>query len=577
MTDDQARGYMRALTRHDKGTPQVEAIQTITEILAVPVARTEGHHPLRDYREKVVAFLGSLPLSHVRYRATGEVIAEPRRQRASLLIHRLDRLQSNADGFAVTEDVRARFRGLQVPEDGSSDALEAADRHVKTLVHRITQLVTRIYGAHREVVLLGEVLVLHSLDTIPWEGCPIKGVIDGLIVGDTGQGKTTQARRLLEAVRLGCLASGSTSSRAGVLYSLDSKINDRRILRWGAFPLAHGEALFLDEAQSLPREEWREFTTARSEGVLRVDRSIRAEHPSRVRLMAFANPVSQQSMAAYQYGIMAVHPEQGFLDARDLRRFDFVACVAESDQSMDVVLGVPAGDEGISLLPPDLLRSSILWAWTRRLEHVRYAPGAEPAIRALAKRLNAVFGAPEIPLLITDAHEKVARLASAFAALLHSTDDAHELVFVTPVHVGLVGRFLEALYTHPNCAFDAYADVLRRRGVLADGEASVILDDLLVAGSNREDVQATEEMLELFLTEEEVTRADIEATTGLGKDAVSNRIRKLRKHRLIQSRRHGYRKTARFVALLRFWAEQRDPNPSNAPNPEPPGCPGGVS
>jgi hypothetical protein len=138
----------------------------------------------------------------------------------------------------------------------------------------------------------------------------------------------------------------------------------------------------------------------------------------------------------------------------------------------------------------------------------------------MATALTEKFSTPEIPLLITDAPEKIARLAFAFASLLHHTDDWHERVIVTPIHVGLVGRYLEAVYMHPNCAFDQYAAVLRRRGGLTDAEYCTIIGDLLTPGSNREDPVATESMLELFLTEDDIPRPDLEAATGLGNEKV---------------------------------------------------------
>jgi hypothetical protein len=570
MTDDQKHGFMRASASACRHRPALTtmASATITEILVVPAASADLDPLQADYREKVVFILGPLMASHVRYRATGEVIAEPRQQRASLLISRLERLESTTDHFHLTSGLSERFTVLQLPDLSGlapEQAIVAAEVHVTRLVADVTRGITKIYGLHRETVLLGELLVLHSSAVVPWRHERIKGVLEGLVIGDTAQGKTTQAKRLIERIGLGSFASGSTASRAGVLYHLDSKVNDHRILRWGVFPLAHGEALLLDEAQNIPREQWREFTTARSEGILRVDRSIRAEHPCRVRLLCFANPVRREAMAALQYGIMAVHSDYGFLDPQDLRRFDFVACVAEGDQPMHSILNPPI-DAGDRLLPAELLRESILWTWTRQLHQLRYAPGTEEAIQRLAVALHARFGTPEIPLLITDAHEKVARLTYAFAGFLHSTDHTHEFVVAHPIHVALVGRFLESLYEHPNCAFDAYAGVLRRRGGLADGEYEVIEADLLTPGSNREDIEATREMLDLFLTEEELSRADLEAATGLGKDALSRRIAKLRKHRLIVSKRHGYRKTPRFVAFLRR-REGGHPNPSNSSNP----------
>jgi hypothetical protein len=571
ISKDQATGLMRRLAGGCEHRPSVTVTgwATITELLALPVARPDDS--AHDYREKVIALVGPLQNSNIRYRATGEVIAEPKRQRASMLVQSLERLQSAADGFQLTDEIRDAFRVFRSP-DGSLDQAEAcAVRIAATL----TRTVTKIHGHHRQRVLLAELLAYHSIREIPWDEEKIKGTIDLLVVGDTGQGKTTQVRRLMEATGLGQITSGSTSSRAGVLYSLDSKVNDKRILRWGAFPLAHGELLIVDEAQNIPREQWQEFTTARSEGVLKVDRSIRAEHPSRVRLLCFANPVGRASMAEYQYGIMAVHPEHGMMSAQDLRRFDLVGVVAEGDEARGAVLGDHPPAE--LAIPPNLLRHSVLWAWTRTAEHVQYAPETEQAIKALATALQDAFGAPEIPLLITDAHEKVARLATAFAALLHSTDQTHERIIVTPTHIGLVGRLMDKLYTHPNCALDSYATVLRRRGGLLEGEYEMIAADLLCPGSNREDTLATESMLELFLAEDDISRPDLEAATGLGKDGLSRRLGKLRKHRLVQSGKRGYRKSARFVVFLRKWSEAREsqgdpprppasakpPNPSN--------------
>src|SRR5262249_15805562 len=227
---------------------------------------------------------------------------------------------SAAEGFTLTPKIRASFRLFQVPDEDLDPS--QAEQHAWRLAATWTHSVTKVYGRHRVYVLLAELLAFHSLREIPWADERIKGTVDLLVIGDTGQGKTTQYRRLSAALGLGHWISGSTSSRTGVLYTLDSKVNDKRILRWGAFPLAHGELLAIDEAQNIPGEQWAEFTTARSEGVLKVDRAIRAEHPSRTRILCFANPVGRSSMAEFQYGIMAVHPDFGFLSAQDLRRFD---------------------------------------------------------------------------------------------------------------------------------------------------------------------------------------------------------------------------------------------------------------
>jgi MCM P-loop domain len=569
MSRSQLIGFMRHAGRcPHRSVVKVTAHATVTELLALPAANAIDA-TARDYREKIVALVGTLTNSNIRYRATGEVIAGPKRQRASLLITGRDRLQSAAEGFALTSEVREAFGVFQVPDAATVDDAEG---HAWRIASTATQTITKVFGVHRIAVLLAELIVFHSLREIPWEGEPLKGTVDLMVIGDTGQGKSTQYRRLSAALGLGYFISGSTSSRTGVLYTMDSKVNDKRVLRWGAFPLAHGELLGIDEAQNIAREQWAEFTTARSEGVLKVDRAIRAEHPSRTRLICFANPLGHSSMAEFQYGIQAVHPSQGCLSAQDLRRFDLVACVSEGDQTMeDIRRGVPPGD--VVPIPAEALRVSVLWAWTRTAQDVCYAEETVPAILSLAADLQKSFGTSEIPLVITDTHEKVARLAVGFAALLHSTDVSHEKVVVAPVHVALAGRLIAAFYQHPNCAFDEYAKVLRRRAGLAEGEYTEITAALLTPGSNREDSLVTEALLELFVTEDDIPRADLEAASGLGREALNNRLGKLRQHRLVQSGRKGYRKTPRFIAFLRQWLLTRP----NTPNPPIKPPEGGVS
>jgi hypothetical protein len=445
MSHDQLTRLMRRLGGcSHRGRARVTGWATVTELLALPAATPDADE-VRDYREKIIAFIGTLGKSNIRYRATGQVIAEPKRQRASLLASRLDRLHSAAEGFRLTDEVRTALAAFMVPpsteETDETEAVDRAERHAWQVACTVTDRITKVYGEHRIHVLLTELLVFHSVREIPWQGETIKGTVDLLVIGDTGQGKSTQYRRLKDGIGLGHWCSGSTSSRAGLLYTLDSKINDKRILRFGAFPLAHGELLAIDEGQNISREQWSEFTTARSEGILKVDRTIRAEHPRRTRV------------------IVTVHPDSGgFLTGQDLRRFDVLACVAVDDQTAEQIRARVETVDLLSGVDVDRLRSSVLWAWTRTADDVIYADQTVEAMHALAEGLQERFAAPEIPLLITDAHEKVARLAVAYAALLHSSNERHESVIVTPLRVALVGRLIASLYQHPNCSFDEYAN-----------------------------------------------------------------------------------------------------------------------
>jgi hypothetical protein len=449
-------------------------------------------------RDKVVTYVGALSERYGHVRATGEVIPEPRRQRASMLVTRLEPLRSVTDHITMTADLSAAFRRFQIPildQPESAVVLQGAVAHVRALTKGITRGIVKIYGTHRETLLLSELLVLHSPAEVRWDGELMKGVLDLLVVGDSGQGKTTGAERLLRAINLGSLASCSSSSRAGVLYSLDGKVNDRRILTWGSYPLAHGTLLVLDEAQQLPREEWAQLTSARSEGVLRVTRAIRAEHPSRVRLVAFANPINAETMAGLQYGIAAVRPSKGgFLAPKDLRRFDLVVCVTDEDHGLDDQ--VPPTAEDAIAIEPSALGESVRWAWTRRPNHLHFTEDSIDTIKLTARRLVAAYGHASLPVMISgDATDKVARLSAACASFVHSTDASHEAVVVHPIHVLLVADLLESVYDHPSALLGEYVQQIRRGATLGPGEYDIILADLTEPGSNRDNLHATEAML----------------------------------------------------------------------------------
>src|SRR5262249_16487290 len=175
MSDSQLVGAMRALAGcQNKAKPEILARATITEILALPAASPDVDGEPRDYRDKVVYYAGSLPTSNIRYRATGEVIAEPKRQRASLIISKLERLDSAADRFEMTPEIRERLAIFRprVP-DGAIQVQEAA-KHVNALVVDITKNTTKIYGSHRKRMLFGTLLTLHSPPESPWAGKLIK-------------------------------------------------------------------------------------------------------------------------------------------------------------------------------------------------------------------------------------------------------------------------------------------------------------------------------------------------------------------------------------------------------------------
>jgi hypothetical protein len=555
MSDDQKKGKLRDFAGCKKrGRVKILEHTTITELVAIPRADIATAIKKGDYRDKIIYYNGTLESSNLPYRATGKVIAEPKKQKASMLITKLERLQTATEGFQVTPGVLEQFK-LLTPNCKKTDK-EGYLKHQSQILNDITRNITKIYGNHRERILLTELLAYHSPLEILVNGETIKGTLDVLIVGDSGEGKTAQMRRLIKKIQLGKLISASTSSRTGILYHLDTKVNDRRILRWGEYPLANGMLLAIDEGQKLPLEQWDEFTTAREKGILEVNKAVRGEHPSRTRLVVFANPLNNKPMSQYQCGIEVISPGHSFLRPADIRRFDLVGIVNSNDQNIDEITKLESERKSVkNRITPEVLRNSILWAWTRKKEDLIYGNHTLEAIRDESRKLIDKYKTTEIPLVINDIYEKLSRIGFSFATLFHSTDDNHEKVILKPIHIWLACTLLEGLYNHQNCSFDQYVSVLRLNSNLTDKEYKKIIEDFFTARADFVDINRT--LFELFLTNDCFSLSDLEAHLGIGKNAVGDRIRLLRIHRLITTKKWGYYKTARMINFLRCWNQEK--------------------
>ncbi len=557
MSDQTKIGMLRSFSKC-KNKPKIQILNhtTITELLVIPRAEVSADIQKKDYRDKIIYFNGTVESSNIPYRAIGQVLAEPKKQEASMLVTKMERLSTAIEDFRVTPATVEEFKTL-IPQCDDSDE-NGYLKHQNQILDDITYNFSKIYGEHRKRILLTELLTFHSPLEIIYNGETIKGTLDVMIIGDSGEGKTTQMRRIVEKVHLGKLISACTSSRTGVLYNLDNKINDKRILRWGEYPLAHQGLLAIDEGQKLPLEQWEEFTTARERGILEVNRSIRGEHPCRVRLIVFANPLNNKPMSQYQYGIEVLAPGNGFLRPADLRRFDLIGIVNSSDQDISEITKLDKEREKIeNKITPEILRNSILWAWKRKKDDYIYGGKTPEVIRDVSSGLIGKYMTTGIPLIVNDIPEKLTRIGFSFASLYHSTDQKHEKVILKPIHIFLACNLIESLYDHQNCSFDQYVKVIKQNSNLTDAEYEQIKKDFFEScRGDAADVNLN--LFELYMTNDGFSRSEIEALLGVKKDAITERVRLLRQHKLITSGKRGYTKTARMINFLRKWCHEKN-------------------
>lgn len=532
---------------------------TVQELLVAPSARTvttDSDSNVRDesgheYRDRIVYYLGRVVGASNRYRATGMVVPSPKNQEVTMIVSDLEPSVQDFESFALTPAIIEEFKVFQRHGE------QTVEQKVHELTMDLSSNVTKIYGDHRRRALLGGLLVRHSILQFEFDGeLQDRGWLEALILGDTGQGKSQSENRLITLTGLGQQVDGVACKRTGLAYSTQ-QYGSSWFLKWGAYPLNDRGLLFIDEAQHLEDEEKHKIRAGRSSGVLKVTAIRSGEHPCRVRLIFACNPKYDGVIGDEAYGIRLV--THLFAD-EDIRRFDFVILASESDVPSDIINRPLATREKVpQLLLPDVLRKSISWAWTRTAAQVTFTPDAVKAVFESTRRLVSTYGsARDIPLVANaDTRKKVARLATALAALLHSTDETHKRIVVLPEHVQYVDRFLVEIYSHANCQLDLYSKIQEEEGSLSEDEYAAFLSDLRGEATTSVDtpipMDKKLEIIRSFLRNPEgISRVDLAAELQVTAQWASNLVKFLRENKLIKTK-HGrggcYRATPKFVRI----------------------------
>jgi DNA-binding MarR family transcriptional regulator len=486
------------------------------------------------------------------YEITGRVYPHPNSQQATMLITELKPLADSIAQFKLTPAIRESFKVFQ--PDG------AIQQHLDLLLGDLINNVTRIYK--RDEALLAVLLTYHSILKFSFEGHMLqRGWVETLLIGDSGQGKSEIVRTIMDYSGLGVFVSGETTSRTGLTYAME-QLGERWFIKWGKYPLNDGRLLAIDEMSELRLEDLAQMTQGRNDGILRVDRTSIGERNCRTRLIWMTNPRKARTLYSYSHGVESLRDL--FPAPADLRRIDFVVMLATKDVDVAEINKLHALPKEV-LVSSEALKSSILWAWSRGPNDVVIDLETTKAILTEATRLSATYGsADDIPVVSpADMRIKIARLAVALAALLHSTDETHERVIVTPAHVNYIGWFIDIVYTSQNCRYDVYAGHAKTRQDLTDKEVKVIQAELNELDRRQSlDCRSSEDIIELYRKSETITTQDIIDQLDLDRKAVTARLRILQRHGLIMRGRNrgdnGFAKTPKFVDYLMRIDEAKD-------------------
>ncbi len=325
--------------------------------------------------------------------------------------------------------------------------------------------VTRIW--QRRSVATAVDLVYHTAMQFEFQSQPVKrGWGELLIIGDSGQAKTTLVERLMQHYTLGALYSGESSKRTGLVHA-SSQNNGSWFLVWGAFPLNDGGLITLDELSGLDEHTLSELSDVRSSGIAKVNGVITAETNARTRAIYISNPRNGRPLNTETYGVNAIIKLFG--KAEDVRRLDLAVAVASNDIAAELI------NLDVTELPPvehkytsEICKDRVLWAWSRAASQIKFTPEATRLILTKATEMGKSYSS-RVPLVeAADQRIKIARLSIAAAACVVSTDETFEHIVVKPEHVSFVVDFLNEIYNDKSMGYGKMSEQEHERSDTSD-------------------------------------------------------------------------------------------------------------
>jgi hypothetical protein len=370
-------------------------------------------------------------------------------------------VKSDIDNFEMSPAIMENLKRFKVARGQSP--LEKC----KEIADDLAANVTRIFG--RPMLHVGYDLVWHSPIAFNFEGKQVtKGWLECLVIGDTRTGKSETAASLIKHYRAGVMRPLEGSSFAGLVGGAEQVGRSSWMVKWGIIPLNDRRLCVLDEMSGLFAAQGaqskgiiEEMSSIRSEGKAQIQKMGSNETSARTRLIWISNPLDGSTSLSSSYNgcISALHDL--VRNPEDIARFDFVMAAAQNDVDTKVI-NSPRHRRVKHRYTAASCSQLVMWAWSRKAEHIVFGDGVEDLIYEMAEDLGSRY-IEDPPLVQTaNARLKIARLAVAIAMRVFSSDSRGERVIVRKSHVLSAIHFLDEVYGHPAMGYQAHSERIRR-------------------------------------------------------------------------------------------------------------------
>jgi len=385
------------------------------------------------------------------YIGIGKVHPHPKTQRTTYLFSKVERMLGNLDEFNPTPEQQEHLKAYK-------------DMDKSELIHKLTSQVARIHGREREVLVV--MLTLLSPLQIEFNGSPLdRGWIETCFIGDSSQGKSEMPKRILTFLGTLNMVSGANTTVAGMVGGVD-KHDNTQYISWGVLPNSDKTIVFMDEIEKFDKnsDTFHALREIRTSGRAVISKIRKGTKMCRVRLIASANAEKGRSMDTYRRGCQAIC---GVMEGPDARRFDIFQFFFTGDVSADVAMQ-EITDKRIDV-SQEMLRTIVLWAWTRDITHIKFTQEVTKEILFRAKALLNKYrpASVTLPLVTLDVHTKLARITAALAVFNCRTEDFER---ITPTMEDAVTAYtlLEETYSSKNVALDEEARECEQKNAVPD-------------------------------------------------------------------------------------------------------------
>lgn len=516
---------------------EVLEYMNIEELRAIPQADVEFEFVKEhEYVVRKCYFIGNNIKTNQRYSMVGYAHAEPKTQ---YVTHIFDEAVPSKDRISAFEMNEEMHKALSVFQPTGKQTVQ--DKFEE--IHRDLERNVTFVWERRKVGMVVDLVYHTALSFYFQEQFVRRGWGEALIIGDSGQAKSTLVERLMRHYQLGELYSGESSRRTGLVYSFQ-QTQKRWFLIWGAWPLNDGGLIVIDEFGGISEDELANMSDVRSSGIARATGVITAETNARTRGIFMANPRNGRQLDTETHGVQAVLKLFG--KAEDVRRLDIVIAVASGDVHDELI------NRPIEEVPKvhhsytsELCKLRALWCWSRKPEDIIFSPDANRTILEAATAMGRKYSS-RIPIVEpADQRLKLARLSIAAAGATYSTNDGYKLL-VEKKHVDFVVWLLNDIYDDKNLGYGAFSEIANRDLVVSESQLIMLRKKFCLLP-----VHSINELAQTIYDIQYFRRSELQDSTGLNNEDLLKVMSFLNVNKVIERTMSGYRKLPNGIKFLK--------------------------